>query len=234
MPQKREKADEISQVASRYGEPLRRCALLKGLDDAAAQKLLFAVGARVQRCAKDGFFIIQGDEHCDIFLLLCGACVGEHTAENGATAAINEFEPGDVFGDLLSGSGEASPVSVRALCECTALRFSFESLLADRGAEHERAAFVRNFVFAASHKYFALTRRIELLCLPRMRERILRYLEMRSPARGGWFFVEHDRAAMAAYLGCERSALSRELARLKGEGLIDYRKNSFCMINAKI
>jgi DNA-binding MarR family transcriptional regulator len=32
---------------------------------------------------------------------------------------------------------------------------------------------------------------------------------------------------MSVFLGCDRSALSRELARMKEEGLIDYYRNSF-------
>ena len=36
-----------------------------------------------------------------------------------------------------------------------------------------------------------------------------------------------DREAMANYLAVERSALSRELSRMKAKGIIDYNKNEF-------
>lgn len=230
MPKKKEKVNLTAQLISENIVALRRCTLLKGLDETGIARLLCAVGAKLQRRERDEFYIIQGDEHCDIYLMLKGSCVGEHVAEDGTVAAINEFLPGDVFGDMLSGSGEASPVSVRALCDSSALCFSFESLMGAQNAEHERTLMLRNFVSAASHKYFSLTRRIELLCMPRMRNRIMRYLEQRMPQRGAKFAIEHDRAQMAAYLGCERSALSRELMRMKADGLIDYHKRVFCVL----
>ena len=36
-----------------------------------------------------------------------------------------------------------------------------------------------------------------------------------------------DREHLAAYLGTNRSALSRELSRMKAEGLIDYDRSVF-------
>ena len=44
---------------------------------------------------------------------------------------------------------------------------------------------------------------------------------------GKAFTVPLSREEMALYLGCDRSALSRELARMKADGLIDYIRNSF-------
>ncbi len=35
---------------------------------------------------------------------------------------------------------------------------------------------------------------------------------------------------MADFLGVDRSALSRELSRLKDDGLIDYEKNTFKLL----
>ena len=41
--------------------------------------------------------------------------------------------------------------------------------------------------------------------------------------------VPFSREDMAAYIGTDRSALSRELSAMKREGLIDYRKNVFVL-----
>ena len=39
-----------------------------------------------------------------------------------------------------------------------------------------------------------------------------------------------DRETMAAYLGIDRSALSRELSRMRSEGLLEFRKNHFRLL----
>ena len=41
------------------------------------------------------------------------------------------------------------------------------------------------------------------------------------------FDIPFDRAQMADYLNVERTALSKELSKMKEDGLIDYRKRHF-------
>ena len=43
--------------------------------------------------------------------------------------------------------------------------------------------------------------------------------------------IPYNRLAMADYLGVDRSALSRELSKMKADGLIDYHKNTFILRN---
>ena len=45
------------------------------------------------------------------------------------------------------------------------------------------------------------------------------------------FTIPFSRAGLADYLNCERSALSREISRMRDEGLIETYKNSFKLLN---
>ena len=57
------------------------------------------------------------------------------------------------------------------------------------------------------------------------------YLSEQAARSGGNAFdIPFDRQQLADYLNVERSALSKELGRMKNEGLIDYRKNHFELI----
>ena len=57
------------------------------------------------------------------------------------------------------------------------------------------------------------------------------YLTISSEQAGdSEFLIPFDRQEMADYLDLERTALSKELGRMKDEGLIDYRKNYFKII----
>ena len=54
-----------------------------------------------------------------------------------------------------------------------------------------------------------------------LREKVLHYLRTEAlPAPGGAVRTPYTRAGLAAYLGCERSALCRELSRMQRDGLI--------------
>ena len=50
---------------------------------------------------------------------------------------------------------------------------------------------------------------------------------MKLEKQSSTFKIPFDRQQMADYLNVERSALSKELSKMKSEGLIDYHKNTF-------
>ena len=61
-----------------------------------------------------------------------------------------------------------------------------------------------------------------------IRNKVLSYLSfMKLETQNSTFKIPFDRQQMADYLNVERSALSKELSKMKSEGLIDYHKNTF-------
>ena len=78
---------------------------------------------------------------------------------------------------------------------------------------------LHNWLQTISDKYFALDRRLELLCCKSLRGRIcLWLLEQREEAGADTFDTALTRAELASYLNCDRSALCRELSRMQEEG----------------
>ena len=71
------------------------------------------------------------------------------------------MEPGGVFGDVLSGSSLASPVTVMASVPCEVLLIPYERLLLSDGSPAHQQT-LRNLVRTISDKYFSLSRRIDL------------------------------------------------------------------------
>ena len=81
-------------------------------------------------------------------------------------------------------------------------------------------------------RYFALDRRLELLMCKNLRTRIGRWLLGQAEAAGSdTFTVPLTRAALADHLGCDRSALSRELGRMQREGLLETFRGSFRLLD---
>ena len=61
-----------------------------------------------------------------------------------------------------------------------------------------------------------------------LREKILAYLSIQAQVQGNRYFeIPLGRVELAEYLCADRSALTRELAKMKEDGLIDYDKNCF-------
>ena len=63
------------------------------------------------------------------------------------------------------------------------------------------------------------------------REKLLSYLSQQALQRGSRTFeIPYNRQELADYLGVDRSAMSSELGRMKAEGILNYRKNWFELI----
>ena len=62
------------------------------------------------------------------------------------------------------------------------------------------------------------------------REKLLAYLsDVSAQAGSSSFSIPFNRQQLADYLSLDRSALSKELSKMKKEGLLDYHKNSFVL-----
>ncbi|TPE00659.1 winged helix-turn-helix domain-containing protein [Enterococcus sp. PF-2] len=77
----------------------------------------------------------------------------------------------------------------------------------------------------------SLYQKIDLAVQKNLREQLLYYLELQARKNNAAHFsIPFSRQELAEYLGVDRSALSRELAKMKNDRLIDYRKNTFSLL----
>jgi len=80
-----------------------------------------------------------------------------------------------------------------------------------------------------AEKNLFLQNRLEITGMKSIRAKVTCYLEAFSTAKGREITIPFNREQLADYLSVDRSALSHELARMKKDGLIDYRKNRFVL-----
>ncbi|MDO5445008.1 MAG: Crp/Fnr family transcriptional regulator [Eubacteriales bacterium] len=84
------------------------------------------------------------------------------------------------------------------------------------------------FTAVLAARTLAMNRRIQILSKLTIREKLLTFLSQECAVSGkNTVEITMNREDMAAYLGTNVSALSRELGNMKREGLIDFRKNRF-------
>ena len=87
---------------------------------------------------------------------------------------------------------------------------------------------LRNLLTISMHKNLALSRRSFHISPKSVRGRIMSYLNTVSMRKhSGEFDIPFDRQQLADYLNVDRTALSKELGRMRNEGIIDFKKNHF-------
>ena len=90
---------------------------------------------------------------------------------------------------------------------------------------------IENMVHIIANKNRDLMRKVEVVSKRTIREKLLAYLSIQAQIQESRYFeIPLGRVELAEYLCVDRSALTRELVKMKADGLIDYDKNCFRMI----
>lgn len=212
---------------------LQRTTLFRGIPAAALQELLACFAPLQRSFCRGEVLLLSGYENRDVGILLEGGAVAVKSTPDGASVFITRMGPGGMFGDVLSGSRLKSPVTITAETDCRVLLVPYQKILHPCAKMHSsHLLLMENLVSTISEKYFALSRRVDLLILKSLRAKLCAYLLEQARAAGAdTFSVPFSRAGLAEYLNCERSALCRELSRMRAEGLIETYKNSFKLLN---
>jgi len=87
---------------------------------------------------------------------------------------------------------------------------------------------IENMVRIIANKNRDLMRKVEVISKKTLREKILAYLSIQAQVQDTRYFeIPLGRVELAEYLCADRSALTRELTKMKEDGLIDFDRNCF-------
>lgn len=87
---------------------------------------------------------------------------------------------------------------------------------------------IENMVQIIAGKNLKLLKKIHVVSGLHLRDKILTFLSQYAAAAGSdTFTLPMGRTKMAEYLCADRSSLTRELSKMKAEGLISYEKDTF-------
>ena len=204
--------------------------LFSGITEADLPKLLNCIQSRIVEFKRGDLIIEEGTSVTEFGVLLSGQARSIKWDLSGRLIIISFIEPQSVMGVLVASRADSvSPVSVEATEDCRVMLIPFARLLSrcsGNCAGHDQL--LRNYVSAVADKGLELHERINCLLKPTVREKILTFLQRTARQKKSQsFHIQMDRNDMAEYLNVERSALSRELSKMKKDGLLNYRKDWF-------
>lgn len=211
---------------------LDSCGLFSGIDQPGLERLLVCLEAETAHYEKNAILFRAGQPVHACALVLSGALRAEAVNAAGEHTLMAWHGPGALVGDvLMSTPGSVSPVYVIAAEAATVLFLPFSQMMGgcpECCPSHQRLR--ENLIGEIAQKYWAQRRRLGYLSVNSLRGRIAMYLLDRSGGEAT-FSLGLSRENMADYLCVNRSALSRELARMKQEGLIDYYRDTFRLLD---
>lgn len=202
-----------------------------------------------RRYRRNEYILMEGDAVRQIGIIVSGEILMEKEDILGESCFFIKLQSGDLFGDMFIGEQiYYSTVNYRALTECEIVWFQYRTLWEERertgcplsegrepggqGAGRYlcdcHLKFIENLTGLLAVKTRRLLAKVEILSTPFLRRRILtclRILGERSgdiaPDKASYTVeVPFDKTGFAEFLCVNRSALMRELSRMKAEGVL--------------
>lgn len=214
--------------------------LFQGIASGSLPVLLDCLGARTECFERNSVVFAAGASVPELGLVLYGAVRMERLDFWGRRSILGRAEAGESFGESfflgLTGEYSPAPISVIAAQDCEVLLLNCNKVMTScTSACSFHTRLIRNVLSLLAGRNMGLLNKIDLLTRPSTREKVLAYLSDRAEqggktapdGRGVMVEIPFNREELADYLGVDRSALSRELGKLRDEGLIRFERNRF-------
>ena len=204
---------------------LRLNPLFQGMDDAELDEELRFYRARRESYVKGDTLLRVGAPVERFALVLSGSVQVMSDDINGHHMIMITVQPGQSFAESLCFQMEReSPVYAVALTQTEVLWLSADGL---------RQGHQSRFLSMLTQKTLSMNDRIQALSKLTLRDKLTTLFSQYVKQYGMSFTLPFDRESLAAYLGANRSALSRVLSQMQAEGIIEIEKNRVTVLKQK-
>lgn len=200
-----------------------RSPLLEGVSPQEYQTMHACLGVYEQSFRPDDVIYDFGDGRGLLGIVAQGSAVVERIDREGGRAILEHLGPGGVFGEMMmfKAAGDDSVV-VRAAAPTRVSFLRSEAVM--RRCEHACAChsrMVENLFRLVTEKATSLSERVEVLSRRSIREKLLRYFQLQAAkGHGPSFQLPFSLSALADYISADRSAMMRELKKMREEMLV--------------
>ncbi|MGI5936762.1 MAG: Crp/Fnr family transcriptional regulator [Oscillospiraceae bacterium] len=208
--------------------------LFAGMEEAEIPELLKCLGYRKVSRKKGEFIFLAGQSRPKVAILLSGKAQVVKENVLGDRMVIGALEPGDMFGETFACMEmELMPVSVVALADSSALMLDVGRIVSPcQVACGYHRQLISNLLKIIAEKNVQLNRQMSFISHKTIRSRLEAYFyDMMEREGSRKFEIPFSLSKLANYLCIDRSAMSRELSRMREEGLLDYRGRRFIWLD---
>lgn len=216
-----------------YQEVIKKCMLFSGLskEDYAYALHFFSC---VQKLYERGDFLNRVTAPLEHFGLVLSGTIQVYMDDiDGNHMIMANVGEGDTFGESLCFLHRDAPVYICSVTDSVVLWMNTERIKHPDINWNQRDIMLANrFTAMLAARTLAMNDRIQILSKISIRDKLITFFSQYTNRYGKQeITIPFDRNDMAIYLGVNRSALSRELSRMREEGIIDFHKNTFMIKN---
>ena len=212
-----------------------RCPVFLGIDEKNIAFLLNCLEAKKKSYEKDEVIFAAGDSLDKVGIVVKGSVQIVRDDIYGNRTITANLGESDIFGEVFACLKiKEMPISVVSSTESEILYVNFFKVI---NVCNNDCAFysilIGNMMKILAQKNYFLTEKLEIVTARNIRDKIWTYfLAQKMTAKKNTFTIPFNRQELADFLSVNRSALSRELSSMKDEGLIDFEKNKFTILQS--
>ncbi len=217
----------------RYYEELKKNHLFDGINKDEMKYMGECFKTKINNYPKNAYIFSDGDIYENLGIIAKGIVNIIKDDSKGNTVILEQAESGAVLDESINVKNDYKVnVSAKAVVNCDVVSIPFEKLLVvckQNCPFHVRL--VGNIVRMIASNHNALTQKMDYLSKKGVRDKIVSFLGFQKEKhKSNEFAINFDRKELSEFLFVERSALSRELSRMRKEKLITFKKNRFKII----
>ena len=208
---------------------IRSTALIKSLSDEDILVNLKSGKFKVTSYKKNSVIHFDGETCNKLEIILSGKVVVDRIDKSGTLLTISEFYKDDILGgNLLFSKNPYYPMTVLTQLPTDILGIDREVLFE---LFCNNPVFLRTYLELTSDRAFILGDKIKHYINKTIRESIMNYLNYESKKQNSNHIkLNITKKALAERIGVQRTSLSRELAKMRKDGLILFDTDSITLL----
>jgi CRP/FNR family transcriptional regulator, dissimilatory nitrate respiration regulator len=207
-----------------YINILKNTTLFKNFTEGDIISLFSKVPYKIEHYSKTDVILAE-DEVCDTLnLILDGSVEVQKMDSTGKVLTIAEFGTGEIFGEMLIfADRNTSPINAIAKNKTAVLHMNKNSVIS---LCQNNSSFLMEYLRIISNKAMILNLKLKEVTLKTIRQKICEFiLSQYKNQKSLKIQLNMTKKDWADKIGVQRPSLSRELIKLKEEGIIDYQKD---------
>lgn len=210
--------------------PIEGLTLLDGIPLEKRQSVLRCLNARIARFDDGDVLAGRSRAFAHTRYLIEGEALIVRYGASGNRSILGTYQEDSVIASKIApGFCENNALDIVANGPCATIDFNISQEIEGCACCIKHINRIKsNLVASLTETNMRLVKRLDVLANRSTREKVLSYLQEQAQEAGSCTFdIPYNRQELADFLYIERSALSRELGRMRDEGIISFERNRF-------
>ncbi|HBR01282.1 MAG TPA: transcriptional regulator [Ruminiclostridium sp.] len=212
-------------MIEQYLSALEKCDLFEKIEADALRSLIKCIRPHIQSFSRSDFVVRSGDKLESLGIVLEGEASVFKESISGNRLLIKNLTVGEMFGEIAAFARQTEwPALVQANTPLTVCFIDKNKITGQcRNLCPYHSAMITNMLNVVSKRALMLSRKMDYISIKTMRSKLCTFIyEQHLKSGKATFNLPMNRGQLADFLNVSRPSMSRELSRMKEEGMIDY------------